>query len=493
MSQPLDTLIIGAGTAGLAALREVRKRTDRYLIVNEGPWGTTCARVGCMPSKALIEAANAFHRRHAFEAFGLRGAQGLTADIAAVLQRVRALRDQFVAGALQATDTLGAARMAGRATVLGPNAVDIDGTPYATRSIIIATGSRPRVPDEWLAFGDRILTTDTLFEQPTLGPRVAVIGMGVIGVEIAQALARLGIEVAAFTTGNTLAGLKDPALNAELAALLKQEMLLHTGAPAELREVAGGIEVSSGPNRVVVDQVIAAMGRVPNIEHLGLETLGVPLNPRGMPAVNPQTQQIGDLPVFLAGDANTHAPLLHEAADEGHIAGINAMACALTPAAAPAAAPAAIPTPPTPTRFQRRTPLAIVFCDPQVAMVGKRLADLDSAHTVTGTVRFTNQGRARAAQRNRGALHVYADRATGRLQGAEMCAPAAEHLAHLLALAVQQKLTVHQLLGMPFYHPVLEEGLRTALRDAARQLADAANAPESDLASCPAIGVPALE
>ena len=493
MSQPLDTLIIGAGTAGLAALREVRKRTDRYLIVNEGPWGTTCARVGCMPSKALIEAANAFHRRHAFEAFGLRGAQGLSADIAAVLQRVRALRDQFVAGALQATDTLGAARMAGRATVLGPNAVDIDGTPYATRSIIIATGSRPRVPDEWLAFGDRILTTDTLFEQPTLGPRVAVIGMGVIGVEIAQALARLGIEVAAFTTGNTLAGLKDPTLNAELAAVLKQEMLLHTGAPAELREVAGGIEVSSGPNRVVVDQVIAAMGRVPNIEHLGLETLGVPLNPRGMPAVNPQTQQIGDLPVFLAGDANTHAPLLHEAADEGHIAGINAMACALTPAAAPAAAPAAIPTPPTPTRFQRRTPLAIVFCDPQVAMVGKRLADLDSAHTVTGTVRFTNQGRARAAQRNRGALHVYADRATGRLQGAEMCAPAAEHLAHLLALAVQQKLTVHDLLGMPFYHPVLEEGLRTALRDAARQLADAANAPESDLASCPALGVPALE
>ena len=493
MSQPLDTLIIGAGTAGLAALREVRKRTDRYLIVNEGPWGTTCARVGCMPSKALIEAANAFHRRHAFEAFGLRGAEGLTADIAAVLQRVRALRDQFVAGALQATDTLGAARMAGRATVLGPNAVDIDGTPYATRSIIIATGSRPRVPDEWLAFGDRILTTDTLFEQPTLGPRVAVIGMGVIGVEIAQALARLGIEVAAFTTGNTLAGLKDPTLNAELAAVLKQEMLLHTGAPAELREVPGGIEVSSGPNRVVVDQVIAAMGRVPNIEHLGLETLGVPLNPRGMPAVNPQTQQIGDLPVFLAGDANAQVPLLHEAADEGHIAGINAMACALTPAAAPAAAPAAIPTPPTPTRFQRRTPLAIVFCDPQVAMVGKRLADLDSAHTVTGTVRFTNQGRARAAQRNRGALHVYADRATGRLQGAEMCAPAAEHLAHLLALAVQQKLTVHQLLGMPFYHPVLEEGLRTALRDAARQLADAANAPESDLASCPAIGVPALE
>ncbi len=120
MSQPLDTIIIGAGTAGLAALREVRKRTDRYLIVNEGPWGTTCARVGCMPSKALIEAANAFHRRHTFEEFGLRGASALTADLPAVLQRVRTLRDDFVAGALHATSELGSAQVSGRATLLGP-------------------------------------------------------------------------------------------------------------------------------------------------------------------------------------------------------------------------------------------------------------------------------------------------------------------------------------------------------------------------------------
>ena len=471
MSAPLDTIIIGAGTAGLAALREVRKRTDRYLIVNEGPWGTTCARVGCMPSKALIEAANAFHRRHTFDEFGLRGGEGLAADIPAVLQRVRALRDDFVKGALEATEDLGGHALSGRATLLGPHSVDIDGTAHATRSIVIATGSRPSVPEEWLAFGDRMLTTDTLFEQPTLGPRIAVVGMGVIGVEIAQALARLGLEVAAFTTGHTLAGLHDPAINAELTALLKQEMVLHTGAKAELREVPGGIEVRSGSNRVVVDQVVAAMGRTPNVEHLGLDTLGVPLDPRGLPAVDPRTLQVGGLPVFLAGDANAQTPLLHEAADEGHIAGMNALAAA-------------------PTRFVRRTPLSIVFADPQVAAVGQRLRDMEPAHTVTGTVGFGKQGRARAAQRNQGRLNVYAHAGTGRLLGAELCAPGGEHLAHLLALAVQQKLTVHDLLGMPFYHPVLEEGLRTALRDAARQLPKAS---DSDLAACTAIGVPALE
>lgn len=472
--QPLDTIIIGAGTAGLAALREVRKHTKRYLIVNDGPWGTTCARVGCMPSKTLIEAANAFHRRHVFDELGLRGAAGLSADIPAVLKRVRALRDEFVAGALDATNDLGRARLSGHATLLGPSAVDIDGKRYDTRSIIIATGSRPSVPEEWLAFGDRMLTTDTLFEQPTLGPRVAVIGMGPLGVELSQALARLGLEVAAFSTSDSLAGLADSQLNAEMAALLKTEMVLHIGAPAQLREVPGGIEVSSGPNRVVADQVISAMGRVPNIEYLGLETLGVPLDKHGLPTVDPSTLQVGDLPVFLAGDATTHAPLLHEAADEGHIAGTNAMAHA-------------------PTSFKRRTPLSIVFSSPTIASVGQRFDDLDKAHTITGAASFYDQGRARAALRNHGGLRIYADQTTGRLLGAQLCAPAGEHMAHLLALAIGQKLTVDEMLRMPFYHPTLEEGLRTALRDAARQLRKAGHTPPSDLATCENLGVPALD
>ena len=92
----LDAIIIGAGSAGLAALREVRKQTEQFLIINDGPYGTTCARVGCMPSKVLIEAANAYHRRHTFDEFGITGSSALAADIPAVLRRVRRLRDDFV-------------------------------------------------------------------------------------------------------------------------------------------------------------------------------------------------------------------------------------------------------------------------------------------------------------------------------------------------------------------------------------------------------------
>ncbi|WP_312843753.1 dihydrolipoyl dehydrogenase [Diaphorobacter nitroreducens] len=470
MSQPLDVIILGAGSAGLAALREVRKRTDHWRIVNDGPWGTTCARVGCMPSKMLIEAANAYHARRALHTFGIEGADALRVDLPAVLRRVRALRDDFVAGTLAATDA-GERAISGHARLLDAQRVEVNGQVHTARRIIIATGSRPIVPEDWLAFGDRILTTDTLFEQPTLGPRVAVIGLGPLGVEIAQALARLGVEVIAFATGNTVAGLSDPAINDALLARLKDEFIVNVGDKAELREVAGGIQVTNGSATVVVDQVVAAMGRRPNLEHLGLDTLGVALDDKGRPPIDPCTLQVGDLPVFIAGDADGDRPLLHEAADEGHIAGLNALA-------------------PTPRGFARRTPLAITFSQPHAAVVGQRHADLPEGQWVGGTVDFARQGRARVAQCNHGRLNVYAEHGSGRLLGAELCTPAGEHMAHLLALAVEQRLTVHDLLRMPFYHPVLEEGLRTALRDAASRLPKAS---DSDLAACEAYGASALD
>lgn len=470
MSQPLDVIILGAGSAGLAALREVRKRTDHWRIVNDGPWGTTCARVGCMPSKMLIEAANAYHARRVLHTFGIEGADALRVDLPAVLRRVRALRDDFVAGTLAATDA-GERAISGHARLLDAQRVEVNGQVHTARRIIIATGSRPIVPEDWLAFGDRILTTDTLFEQPTLGPRVAVIGLGPLGVEIAQALARLGVEVMAFATGKSVAGLSDPAINDALLARLKDEFIVNVGDKAELREVAGGIQVTNGSATVVVDQVVAAMGRRPNLEHLGLDTLGVALDDKGRPPIDPCTLQVGDLPVFIAGDADGDRPLLHEAADEGHIAGLNALA-------------------PTPRGFARRTPLAITFSQPQAAVVGQRHADLPEGQWVGGTVDFARQGRARVAQCNHGRLNVYAEHGSGRLLGAELCAPAGEHMAHLLALAVEQRLTVHDLLRMPFYHPVLEEGLRTALRDAASRLPKAS---DSDLAACEAYGASALD
>ena len=471
MSEILDVIIVGGGTAGLAALREVRKRTDNFLIINDGPWGTVCARVGCMPSKALIEGANAFHRRTSFSEFGIQGAEALGIDIAAALRRVRRLRDEFVASTLKTTSDLGQRALSGRARLLGVGKLEVNGRQFHARSIILATGSHPVIPEGWCALGKKLLTTDTLFEQETLPSRMSVLGLGPVGVEMAQALSRLGIHVTAFSENKHIARLSDPEVNAAAVDLLRQEFSLQTGEKADLHTRSDDLYVATKNREIVSDSVLVALGRRPNIDGLGLETLGVELDEYGLPPINPHTMQIADLPVFMPGDANRQAPVLHEAADGGHIAGINAVRT-------------------EPLCFKRRTPLTIVFSTPGIATVGKRFESLDGQHMLTGTVNFADQARARMAQRNQCILRLYAEPENGRLLGAEMVAPAAEHMAHLLAMAIDRSLTVQDMLRLPFYHPTLEEGLRTALRELARQLPPCG---ESDLAGCEPLHAEALE
>ncbi len=471
MINKVDVAIVGAGTAGLAALREVRRRTDDFVIINKPPYGTTCARVGCMPSKTLIAAANAFHARKLLDTFGIRGAEHLKADIPAVMARVRLLRDNFVAGVLKATEDLGERNIEGQARLDGPNRVIVDGHVIEARQIILAPGSSPVVPRPWREFGDRILTTDTLFEQRDLPSRIAVIGLGAIGVEMAQALARLGVEVHGFDAAEKMAGISDGKIAETLRESIAQEFAVHLGVEVGLAGTDGGIDIEWGDNRLAFDKVLVAVGRRQNVQDLGLESLGTPLDDRGLPEVDPQTMRIGNTSVLLAGDANAIRPILHEAADEGHIAGLNA-------------------THDAPISLGRRTPMTVTFCDPQVASVGKRASELDLDDCLIGEIDFSSQGRARIVQGNYGLLRLYASKGDGRLLGAEMAVPAAEHFAQLLVLAIGQNLTVHDLLRMPFYHPTLEEGLRSALREIARRLPPCGI---SDLAGCGPLNAEALE
>src|SRR5690625_4628504 len=313
----VEVAIIGAGTAGLAALRDVRGETDDFVLINAGAYGTTCARVGCMPSKALIAASDAFHSRKKLEEFGIHGGDALRADIPAVLARIRALRDHVVGGVLKTTRDLGERSIAGHARLDGPNRVLVGDRVIEAERVILAPGSSPIVPKPWEEFGERILTSDTIFEQKDLPPRIGVIGLGAIGVELAQALARLGIEIHGYDGAGRIAGISDPALAEHGREALSADFPIQLGVQAELAESAGGIEIRWGDDAIEVDAVIAAVGRRPNLEGLGLETLGVPLDRHGLPEVDLATMRIGSTPVFLAGDANGERPLLHEGADDG--------------------------------------------------------------------------------------------------------------------------------------------------------------------------------
>jgi len=457
-----DVAVIGAGTAGMTAFRAAREHTDRVLLIEGGPYGTTCARVGCMPSKLLIAAAEAAHAIADAPAFGVHAGPPRI-DGAAVMARVRAERDRFVGFVVDAVERWPEPlRIRGHARFVADHVLQVrDPTRGDIRveadRVVIATGSSPAVPRAWReALGDRLLVNDDVFEWADLPRSIAVVGAGVIGLEIAQALHRLGVRVKLYGRGGQIGPLTDPALQDEtrrvMAAMLP--MNLHAEHLVLRREGDEVVVSGTGGPEERFEWLLAATGRRPNVDALGLEHTTLPRDASGVPEVDRRTGQVGDTRVFMAGDVSELHPLLHEAADDGRIAGDNAGRW------------------PDVRVRPRRAPLAVVFSDPQLMVAGQRHRDLVAAKVAfeTGAVSFEDQGRSRVMRLNHGRLHVYGERATGRFLGAEMIGPAAEHLGHLLAWSAQRGDTVQQMLDSPFYHPVIEEGLRTALRELQRAL-----------------------
>jgi len=460
----VEVAIIGAGSAGLHALSQVRKRTDDFVIINEGPYGTTCARVGCMPSKALIEAADVLHLNSLYDEMGFHLNGDVTVDGPAVMKRVRRLRDRFTAGTVRSsTGNLDEGRnIPGRVKILAPDLIKVNGELIKTQRLIIASGSKAFVPPAWLELGDGVLTSDTVFEMEDLPKSMAVVGLGAIGLELAQAFSRLGVKVVGFDMLEMVGGITDPEVSAEAVEITGNDFPLHLGVRIDLaRGDSGDIVVRWGGDSVRVEKALVAAGRKPNIDGLGLENLGVELDPSGLPEFDHQTLQVGDLPVYITGDVNGRAPILHEAADDGLVAGYNAMRGLDEQ-----------------VRFKRRAPLGIVFSDPNIAFAGARFSELDMGDVVLAGDKFTGQGRAITAGSNRGILRMYASRSSGRVLGAEMIAPSGEHLAHLIAWAVQMGLTVTEMLELPYYHPVVEEAVRGVLRKLSRQIVEWVPAPE---------------
>lgn len=449
----VEVAVIGAGTAGLAAFRAAKSHGKSAVLIEGGPYGTTCARVGCMPSKLLIAAAEAAHAIGDAPGFGVH-ADNLRIDGRAVMARVRAERDRFVGFVLEGVERIPEAeRLRGHAHFLAPDRLQVDGhTIVHAERIVIATGSRPQIPSALRDAGKRLVVNDDVFEWQDLPESVAVIGTGVIGLELGQALHRLGVRVAMFGRSARIAQLSDPEVTAVAAQALGRELDLRCHATIlsahdEGERVALRYRDNKGAEHTEhFRTILAAAGRMPDVKQLNLENAGIELDAHGIPRYDKHTMQCGESAIFIAGDANHERPLLHEAADQGRIAGDNA---ALFPAVRPGL---------------RRSPLNIAFTDPQIAVAGQAFSELNDKIAI-GTVSFEDQGRSRVMRANRGLLRVYGEYGSMRFLGAEMIAPRGEHLAHLLAWAHQSGMTVPAMLEMPFYHPVIEEGVRTALRD----------------------------
>lgn len=448
-----EVIIIGAGSAGLSARDEVAKVTDSYVVVDPGPLGTTCARVGCMPSKALIEAANAYHRRHLLSGFGVRGADQLKISPSSTLEHVRGLRDRFVASVTEGMQSWQENFRQGAARFVSPEVVRVGEKDIGFKRAIIAAGSAPLVPSAWQPYVQQIIDSDTIFDKCDMPAALAVVGLGSIGLELGQALSRLGADVTGFDPLATVGGLTSSRLQKVAVDIFREEFDIYFEAVEPVRAGSDSLMVRAGNRDFGVDAALLAVGRKPSLDALELENAGIEIGDNGFPEFNKSTLRIESSNFYIAGDVSGQRPVLHEAVDEGRIAGYNAVRG-------------------EDLAFRRRVPIQITFSDPNIAVIGAARGELDEGEVdyVVGDIDFSRQGRAKLKQRARGAAEIYLDRSDGKLLGAELIAPNGEHLAHMLATALTLEASVEDLLATPFYHPVLEEGLRTALKDAASRL-----------------------
>ncbi|KKB10162.1 dihydrolipoamide dehydrogenase [Devosia chinhatensis] len=443
-----DVAVIGAGTAGLGAARRALREGAKVLLIDDKFAGTMCANVGCMPSKLLIAASKAADHARRGALFGVR-VSDVSIDGKAVMQRVRDERDRFAASTRKSFEdfpegTLIKARA--RFTAPGELALD-DGRTIKAKAIVVATGGTPKIPEAFSGLGDLCFTHETIFELPDLPKSMAVIGAGPIGLELAQAFARLGVKVSLFDDSETLGGVDDPHLQAMIQDTLSEDMMLCLGVTSRAHRNNDQIVVTyEGKGHSAsesVDILLVATGRPPQFDGLDLEKAGIACDDKGTPLYDQQTMQCGTAPIFLAGDAAADRPILHEASAEGSIAGRNA-----------ATFPKVTPT-------QRMIPFSMVFSQPVLARIGEE----PSNDHIIARASYGDQGRAKVDGEAIGEVQIVADPSDGRLLGAILFCPGAEHMAHLFVAAISAGLTASQMLSHPFYHPTLEEGLKPALRE----------------------------
>lgn len=453
MKRTVDVAIIGGGTGGLGAWRELTKLGKSCLMIDPGPFGTTCARVGCMPSKLLIASANTAHEAREAGRFGVR-VSDVTVDGKAVMARLREKRNKFVGGMLKISASAEAAEelLVERAQITGPNTIQAGDVEIEFKGLVIATGSSPFTPPPFRDLGDVLMTNEQIFELEDLPASVLVIGIGVVGLELGQALKRLGVRTTLLGMGGFIGPISDPVILAKATEVFSDELDLHPDYTLKsIERVEGGVRIqfvdSAGVTRdEQFERVLMAAGRRPNLNNLGLEKIGISPDKTGNYSIDPHTLQLGDARAFVAGDANTFHPLLHEASDDGRRAGENALNF------------------PEFKKEGRRTAIGIVFSEPQIGLVGRNFAQLEPGKAAAGVYDFAGQGRAKMRDVNVGMMRIYGNLEDRRLIGAELFGPEVEHLSHLLAWSIQAGLTVDQAIAMPFYHPTLEEGVRSALR-----------------------------
>ncbi|GEM89869.1 mercury(II) reductase [Oceanithermus desulfurans] len=434
-----DLVVIGSGSAGVAAALEAAGRGARVLVVEGGTLGGTCVNVGCVPSKTLLRAGEAAQRaRHAgFPGVEARGAKVDFAEVARARDGlVGELRERKYREVLEAA---GVAIKQGRARFTAPDRLEVDGEPLAARAYLVATGAEPVLPPIPGLERGRVWTyldATTTRERPE---SLVVIGAGPVGLELAQAFRRLGSRVVVLEAQDRILPAEDEELAALLRGYLEEEGLqIVTGARVERIE---GREVRTIGGVYEGERVLVATGRRARTRGLGLEDAGVELDTAGFVRVN-DALRTSNPRVLAAGDVAGLPQFVYIAAQSGRVAAQNALGASAT--------------------LDLTAVPRVTFTDPALAAVGLGEAEARARHgedVRAATLDLADLPRALAAFDTRGRFKIVVD-AGGRVLGLHVVAPEAGDVIAEGALVVRLGLGYRELIET--FHPylTLAEGVR---------------------------------
>lgn len=457
--QTIDVAVIGAGSAGFSAAITAADMGASVALIGHGVIGGTCVNVGCVPSKALIRAAEAVHGGIAARRFAGVEAESRLTDWSALLAAkdalVSDLRQKKYADLLP--DWPGIRYLPARAHFAGEHLM-VDDQPLSAGKIIIATGARAAVPPIPGLAHVSWLDSAAALDLPTLPKSLAIIGGGVIGCELGQMFARLGVAVTICCRSRLLPEL-DPEISAALQSCLEAEGIRilcganyrHVAADAE-GVILSLTDDTGAPATLRAERLLVATGRRPNSDGLGLEPRGIALAPGGRVLVDDHLET--SVPgVYAAGDVTGRDLYVYMAAYGGKLAARNAVAG-------------------NQHLYSSVAMPAVVFTDPQVASVGLTESDArgEGLAITTSTLPLDQLPRALAARDTRGMIKLVAEAETGRLLGGQILAPESADTVQTLALAIRHSMTAAELGDtiMPYLTTV--EGLKLAAQGFARDV-----------------------
>ncbi|MBU6213153.1 MAG: NAD(P)H-quinone dehydrogenase [Actinomycetales bacterium] len=446
-------VIIGGGPGGYEAALVASQLGAQVTLVSAGGLGGSTVLTDCVPSKALIAAAEVVSAAGQGARMGVGQAPTLAVDLGSVNARILALAEAQSSDIARGLANAGVDVIDARATLAGPNEVLIDAADgprsLAADAVLLATGARPRISPTAQPDGERILTWEQLYTLESLPQRLVVVGSGVTGAEFAGAYRALGSEVVLVSSRDRVL----PGEDADAAAVIEDvfarrgiTVMPRSRAAAAERSGDGVVVTLDNGERVEGSHCLMAIGSVPNTESLGLDQAGVATDAAGFITVD-KVSRTGARGVYAAGDCTGVLMLASVAAMQGRIAMWHALGDSVHP-------------------LNLHTVSSTVFTDPEIATVGVTQRDLDEGRVDAVAVRLPLATNARAKMQgiDDGFIKVFAQSGSHTVLGGVVVAPRASELIYPLTLAVENRLTVDQLASTFTIYPSLTGSIAEAAR-----------------------------